>query len=680
MKITDDISSLKGIGEKKKEAFAGHGIATLEDLAWWFPRSYEDRRKLTPIGELRPGKPALIRGEILSRRYSGNPYKKHVPVSFLVSDDTGMLEVVYFNGRYMSRAFEIHGRYIFYGKITENRGRVQMVHPESCREGSSEDVRGVLPVYPAISGISQKEVRKFQRQIEPVVDEIPEWLPDHIVREYRLAGPAFALHHIHFPKDRSHILMSRFRLIFDELLTLSTGLLYMKHDNVREGEGVRLDVSAADEFIRGLPFPLTSGQKRVWSEIAANLWESHAMNRLVQGDVGSGKTAVAEISMFCAVRSGYQAAMMAPTEILARQHYQSLTKDFQPYGIRVGLLTGSMKKSEKKEVLERLICGDIDVLTGTHAVIQDDVAFRNLGLVITDEQHRFGVEQRRRLSVKGANPNVMVMTATPIPRTLAVILYGELDISVIDTMPAGRRPVRTVSVDGAGRSGVYRRVEKELAEGHQAYVVTPLIEDSEKIEAHSAERVYQELRQKYRNYRVALIHGELPQTEKDRIMSDFYQGKIDVLVSTVVIEIGINVANATVMVIENAERFGLAQLHQLRGRVGRGSDQSYCYLIQGNETDVARQRIRIMCESTDGFRIAEEDLHLRGPGEIFGTRQHGLPEMHISDIVRHGDVLEKARKAAAEILQEDPGLMSDSYAELRRRVEKMFGEDIKLEL
>ena len=679
MKQTDDITVLKGIGPRKAESLRARGINTLMDLLDWLPRSYEDRRRITPISRLRPGRNALICASVRSRRYSGRPYSRHTPVSFLVEDSTGAAEIVFFNGNYMSNVFHIGETYTFFGKVSENRGRLQMVHPQSCRAGDPADVRAVLPVYPQIPGISQKELRKYQRQLLPMVDSMEEWLPENIVKEYRLAGPAFAIRNIHFPKDRSHVLMSRYRMVFEELLALETGLLFMKKGMVRE-RGAVIDPSAGEEFINSLPFALTPGQERVWHEIAEDLRSPRAMNRLVQGDVGSGKTAIAEIAMFSAVRSGYQAVMMAPTEILARQHYQSLKKDFERMGCRIGLLCASLKNAEKKQVREQLRDGSIDILVGTHAVIQPDVVFHSLGIVITDEQHRFGVEQRHMLSSKGDNPNVCVMTATPIPRTLAVVLYGELDISVIDTMPASRRPIITKAADNRSRDRVYREVEKELDQGHQAYVVTPLIEDSEQVDARSAQDVYKELYQRFRDYRVVLIYGSLDQAKKEQTMEAFAEGSIDVLVSTVVIEVGINVPNATVMVIENAERFGLAQLHQLRGRVGRGAAQSYCYLVQGSASEISQKRMKILCESSDGFRIAEEDLNLRGPGEIFGTRQHGLPEMRISDIVRHSDILSKAREAAVQILEEDPSLSSRGTAELSRRVRRMFGDDIKLEL
>lgn len=680
MQLTDRISSLKGIGPKKAESFAAAGIETLEDFLHFFPRKYEDRRTVTPAAKLSPGKDFLFAGTVISRRYAGSPYKKNTPLTLLVSDGTGTVEVVFFNGRYIAKLFNINQEYTFFGKVTENFGRLQMVHPEFHKKGDADDIRGIVPVYPQIPGISQKEIRKLQKQVSVLYPCLSEWIPGYIVAENRLASPDFAIKNMHFPEDSAKMLQGKFRLIFEELLTLETGLLYIKNES-REGcAGPVIDGRCAQTFIDGLPFELTEGQKSVWEDMKRDLASEKAMNRLIQGDVGSGKTAVAEAAMFAAAKCGFQSVMMAPTELLAKQHFESLTKDYAPYGISVGLLCSSMKAAEKRETLKRLSEGQIEILVGTHAVIQPDVIFKNLGMVITDEQHRFGVNQRSLLSKKGENPNVLVMTATPIPRTLAVILYGDLDISQIRTMPKGRKAVKTKVFHGEERGRVYSFVKKELAAGRQAYVVAPLIEESEKVDAKSAEEVYKELCTKLKGFSVALVHGAMKQDEKDFVMGEFARGAMDVLVSTVVIEVGINVPNASVMVIENSERFGLAQLHQLRGRVGRGQDQSYCFLISGKDSEIASERNRIMEETSDGFEIAEADLRLRGPGEIFGTRQHGLPEMHISDLVRHADVLEKAKNAARKITEADPALSAPAQKQLKRRVQKMFGEDIKLEL
>lgn len=680
MQLTDRISSLKGIGPKKAESFAAAGIETLEDFLHFFPRKYEDRRTVTPAAKLSPGKDFLFAGTVISRRYAESPYKKNTPLTLLVSDGTGTVEVVFFNGRYIAKLFNINQEYTFFGKVTENFGRLQMVHPEFHKKGDADDIRGIVPVYPQIPGISQKEIRKLQKQVSVLYPCLSEWIPGYIVAENRLASPDFAIKNMHFPEDSAKMLQGKFRLIFEELLTLETGLLYIKNES-REGcAGPVIDGRCAQTFIDGLPFELTEGQKSVWEDMKRDLASEKAMNRLIQGDVGSGKTAVAEAAMFAAAKCGFQSVMMAPTELLAKQHFESLTKDYAPYGISVGLLCSSMKAAEKRETLKRLSEGQIEILVGTHAVIQPDVIFKNLGMVITDEQHRFGVNQRSLLSKKGENPNVLVMTATPIPRTLAVILYGDLDISQIRTMPKGRKAVKTKVFHGEERGRVYSFVKKELAAGRQAYVVAPLIEESEKVDAKSAEEVYKELCTKLKGFSVALVHGAMKQDEKDFVMGEFARGAMDVLVSTVVIEVGINVPNASVMVIENSERFGLAQLHQLRGRVGRGQDQSYCFLISGKDSEIASERNRIMEETSDGFEIAEADLRLRGPGEIFGTRQHGLPEMHISDLVRHADVLEKAKNAARKITEADPALSAPAQKQLKRRVQKMFGEDIKLEL
>ena len=680
MQLTDRISSLKGIGPKKAESFSAAGIETIDDFLHFFPRKYEDRRTVTPAAKLSPGKEFLFSGTVISRRYAGSPYKKNTPLTLLVSDGTGTVEVVFFNGRYIAKLFNINQEYTFFGKVTENFGRLQMVHPEFHKKGDADDIRGIVPVYPQIPGISQQEIRKLQKQISVLYPCLSEWIPGYIVVENRLASPDFAIKNMHFPEDSAKMLQGKFRLIFEELLTLETGLLYIKNES-REGcAGPVIDDRCAQTFIDGLPFELTEGQKSVWEDMKRDLASEKAMNRLIQGDVGSGKTAVAEAAMFAAAKCGFQSVMMAPTELLAKQHFESLTKDYAPYGISVGLLCSSMKAAEKRETLKRLSEGQIEILVGTHAVIQPDVIFKNLGMVITDEQHRFGVNQRSLLSKKGENPNVLVMTATPIPRTLAVILYGDLDISQIRTMPKGRKAVKTKVFHGEERGRVYSFVKKELAAGRQAYVVAPLIEESEKVDAKSAEEVYKELCTKLKGFSVALVHGAMKQDEKDFVMGEFARGAMDVLVSTVVIEVGINVPNASVMVIENSERFGLAQLHQLRGRVGRGQDQSYCFLISGKDSEIASERNRIMEETSDGFEIAEADLRLRGPGEIFGTRQHGLPEMHISDLVRHADVLEKAKNAARKITEADPALSAPAQKQLKRRVQKMFGEDIKLEL
>lgn len=681
MELKDSIDTLKGVGPKKKELFFKYGIETIEDLLLFYPKSFEDRRTVTKIEKLRAGETFLVTGQILSSRSRTLKYKKQSTLSLTVSDETGIMDVTFFNSYYNSSYLKKGDRYTFYGKVTDNfNGRYQMLHPEMHREGSAEDIRGIIPVYPSITGISQNEIRKLQMQIKPVYEKVKEWLPEELLKNNNLAGLPFAIQNLHFPCYGKEYLMAKYRLIFDEFLTMEAGLFFMRGDKGIKEECVRINTDCVNEFVDKLPFSLTDGQILVWEDIAKDLSSPKAMNRLIQGDVGSGKTVIAEMAMYAAAKNDYQSVMMAPTEILAKQHYISLQKDFNQYGINIGLLCSSMKQADKVETLNRVAEGKIHILVGTHAVIEPGVKFKNLGIVITDEQHRFGVNQRKILTEKGKNPNVMVMTATPIPRTLAVILYGDFDISQIKTMPKGRKIIKTIAGTQKNRKSIYEFIKGELKSGHQAYVVAPLIEESEKIDALSAEELYDELKEVFSSFNLALIHGAMKQNEKDLIMEQFSEGKIDMLISTVVIEVGINVPNATVMVIENSERFGLAQMHQLRGRVGRGNDQSYCFVISHNESQVSKERCQILCNCADGFKIAEEDLRLRGPGEIFGTRQHGLPEMHFGDIIRHADVLEKAKDVARSILKEDPALSQPKYLHLKERLVKMFGRNISLNL
>jgi len=681
MELRDPVGKVKGIGPKKTELLAKLKIETIEDLLCFFPRKYEDRTKVLSIMEAPFDQDVLISGRVISKKLPGSPYLKKAPMRVTVQDSTGTCELVFFNARYLTGFFQVGEEYTLYGKISLVRGKRQMAHPEFHRTGDKDDVRGILPVYPLTEGISQQQMRSWQLAVKDCAQQMEEWLPNHVIIQRHLCSPSYAVENIHFPQDRRRVQESRFRLVFEELLVLQTGLFYIKKGRSSQSEGISIPMTvSAEPFLKQLPFSLTPGQKKVWKEIERDLDAHKPMNRLVQGDVGSGKTAVAELAMYKTVKAGYQAVMMAPTELLARQHLASLRRDLAPLGIRVELLSSSIKAKERRELLRDLEQGDIHVLVGTHAIIQPDVKFRRLGLVITDEQHRFGVNQRALLTEKGQNPNVLVMTATPIPRTLAVILFGDLDISIIDTMPAGRKPVRTHLRYEDSRSKVYDFAASQAAEGRQCYVVAPLIEESEALDCRSAEEIHGELSAKYPNLRIGLVHGGMKQEDKDSVMVRFARGEIDILVSTVVIEVGIDVANATVMVIENCERFGLAQLHQLRGRVGRSSLQSHCILLCGKDSEVAAKRNEIMVNSNDGFVIAEEDLKLRGPGEIFGTRQHGLPELNIADLVKHVDVLEQVKEVALDILEEDPYLRDPQHQILRERVKKMFGEHIQLQL
>ena len=683
MKLSDNISCLVGVGQKRAEALKKLNIQTIGDLLGFYPRRYEDRRNVMTIMQAPTDTDVLVSGRVVAMRLSGSPYSRSRLLKVSVEDNTGRVELLFFNGKYLANYFKVGKNLVLFGKITIRGGIRQMAHPEFHVPGEKGDIRGLIPVYKLTDGITQNMIRTWQQELidSGLTEEIKEWLPDRIVSQCKLCSPAYAISNIHFPKEEKNFFEAKYRLVFEELLTLQTGLFYIKNGSLSAGNAVQASKEvSAKEFKNSFKFELTDSQKRVFSQIEKDMEENKTMNRLVQGDVGSGKTAVAELAMFKAVKSGFQAAMMAPTELLAKQHFAGLCRDFEPFGVKVELLSGSLGAKERRGVLEKLQSGETDILVGTHALIQEDVRFANLGLVITDEQHRFGVNQRELLSAKGNNPDILVMTATPIPRTLAVVLYGDMDISIIDSLPKGRKPIRTFARNENAREKVYNFVRDQVKQGRQAYVVAPLIEESEKISCRSAEEIYEELSSRYPDVRFGFVHGNMKQAEKDAAMERFAAGKTDVLVSTVVIEVGIDVPNATVMVIENSERFGLAQLHQLRGRVGRGSSQSYCILISDSESKVAKRRSEIMCETTDGFVIAEEDLKLRGPGELFGTRQHGLPELSISDLVRNAKVLEQTKDIAAKIIEEDPRLFSLENAELKCRVQKMFGDKIQLRL
>lgn len=672
MKPTDSVSTIKGIGERKKSALQKLGIETVGDFLSFYPREYQDRRSITQISEAPRDKTVLLRAGvvlIIKDRYMRG--RKQL-LRLLVQDSSGSIEVVFFNGKYLTNYFKQGETYDFYGKIGVDNGRRRMIHPEFSK-ADEQEACGIVPIYPLTAGIGQGEIRKWQRQAQSAVDELAESLPKDIITSNNMCSLSYALKNIHFPEEARKLKEARYRLIFDELFFLQTGLLSVRNKLEKSDASIAFDKAVdVSEFTDSFTYALTKAQERVIKEIIEDMEAPRAMHRLVQGDVGSGKTAVAEAALYKAVKSGFQGAMMAPTELLARQHFQSFLKDFEPYGIRIGFAASGMTAAEKRQTLTALKNGDIDILVGTHAVISAGVEFKSLGLVITDEQHRFGVNQRELLSAKGKNPDVLVMTATPIPRTLAVVLYGDLDISAIDELPPGRQKIITKSVKESGREAAYEFLRREIDKGRQAYIVAPLIEDSESVEAKSAEGLFKEVSIKFSGYSIALLHGGMNKAEKEEIMADFYGGRVDILVSTVVIEVGINVPNATVMFIENAERFGLAQLHQLRGRVGRGSHQSYCILVNAGESKIAEERAKIMTETTDGFVIAEKDLALRGPGEFFGTKQHGIPDLKIADLTKHTDILRAANREARKLLNSDPRLEKPENAAVRDRIIKDF--------
>ena len=668
--LTDDITCLKGVGTKKAAKLAKLGVRTVGDLLYLFPRDYEDRRDPVPVKELKAGRICLVSGMV--KNVYKSPYRRGRQLTKItITDGEGLLEIVYFNAPYVANNLRVGNEYYFYGRVNENRGAIQMIHPEFA-----EGIEGIVPVYPLTKGITQNDIRRYEKAASALIPQVEDYMPQRLVEEKELCSIEDALKNIHYPEDPERLNEARKRIIYDELFIMQIGLLMMKRGK-QKGKAHPADEKV---FTDSLSYELTGAQKRAIKEISRDQEDEIAMNRLLQGDVGSGKTAVAETAMYKTVKSGSQAAFMAPTDLLMKQHYETFKRDFEPFGISVGYLSGHMSAVEKRDALEKMSSGEVDIVVGTHALIQEGVEFADLGLVITDEQHRFGVNQRMSFSEKGNEPDILVMTATPIPRTLAVIFYGDLDVSVIDELPPGRQEIITRYYGSERRSDIYRRLNNQLDMGHQVYVVCPLIEESDSIEAKSATGVYEELKALYRGRNVALLHGEMKQDEKDQVMTDFGEGRIDVLVATVVIEVGIDVPNATVMIIENAERFGLAQLHQLRGRVGRGKDQSFCMLILGSRGGVAEERAKVLSESTDGFYISERDLDLRGPGEVFGTRQHGIPDTHLADMVSHIDIMEELRGSALEVLEEDPGLSKPENEKLRRRVSMLFTDDVTMNL
>lgn len=672
IELGSPVSYLKGVGPKKAEALQRLGIETVGDFLDNYPRGYEDyrnRRTICQFGDVPAGMKVMVKAKVLSK-FLGRGFGMKRTLRLMAEDSTGRMEVLFFNAGFLMSQFQAGGEYCFYGQVKEENGKKIMLHPSFTPAGEEET--GIVPLYRVTKGVSQKEMRKYAAMAVELAAAAEETLPAQVIKDENLCGLAYAYENLHFPKDDNSYGFARYRVIFEEFFDLRMALMLSK-DRFGQGRaGNSLRGDGGQRFIESLPYSFTGAQAKVWKEVLADMESDHAMNRLVQGDVGSGKTAIAQAALCQAVSAGFQGAFMAPTEILAAQHYETLNADFEKLGIKTVLLTGSMGAKEKKAALAALADGSADIAVGTHAVISEAVEFARLGLVITDEQHRFGVNQRKMLTGKGDNPDVMVMTATPIPRTLAVVLYGDLDVSMIDELPPGRRPIVTKQYDSSSRRQAYKLLLDEVKAGHQAYVVAPFIEDSEEIEGYSAEGLYEDFTKKHPNVSCALLHGAMKQNEKDRVMTAFYNGEVSVLISTVVIEVGINVPNASVMLIENSERFGLAQMHQLRGRVGRGSAQSYCLLALGEKSEVAAQRADILCESSDGFYIAEKDLEIRGPGELFGFRQHGLPQLRLADPAKHMKVAEKAGNAAASVIKNDPLLENPENKALASRINEKF--------
>lgn len=675
MKRKDSIRYLKGIGEKRAELFQKLGIFTVEDLLYHLPRGYEDRTDIREIADLNEGESVCVRvspaGGIRSFRARTGARVTQVSMT----DGTGVLKVTWFNAPYVEKQLRGSEEWVLFGKVGF-RGRMpEMINPvmEDVEKAGAKTGK-IMPIYPCTAGLTQRHIREaVANGLQLLEEPFKEVLPDAVRKAYGLMDIAQAIHHVHMPQTLQDFEDARRRLAFEEFFIMQMGIGMAGQERKKGIAPVFSDVKCIADFAKGLPFELTNAQKRVINEVSADLRKETPMNRLVQGDVGCGKTVVAAAVMFAAVQSGFQAAMMAPTEILAKQHYETLSRLFAPWKIRVAFLTGGQKAAERKEALSAIEDGSAQIVVGTHALITGNVKFARLGLAITDEQHRFGVRQRSALTEKSERVHTLVMTATPIPRTLSLILYGDLDISLIDELPAGRKKIKTLAVDEGKREQVNRFLLSQLEEGRQVYFVCPLIEESEVIEANAVEEYLALLNQGvFKGKKIAALHGRMKQAEKDAIMGQFLRGEIQALVSTTVVEVGVDVPNATVMVIENAERFGLSQLHQLRGRVGRGEWQSYCILFCASGGTFARQRMETMCQTDDGFKIAEKDLELRGPGEFLGTRQHGLPQMRIGDLMTDMELLKAAQGAAATLLRHDPKLEHPQFLPLRAKIEESF--------
>lgn len=650
--INDSISTIKSIGPAREKLFNKVGVYTVEDMLGYYPRAYEDRSRLIDICNVKDGENVLIKACAVTV-VKNNRIRRGLSLQKLkVTDYTGTVEITWFNQDWIAKGFDIQSEYYFYGEVKVKNHRIEMTNPVYEKCDGAQLTNKIVPIYPLTANLTQKIVQSTVSECVKAIPEIAETIPDFLREKYTLCGIDYAVENIHFPKSEEKHRYARKRLAFEELFYLQLAMRYLRKSR-KTHNGIKIeDKNYSYDFVSGLPFKLTDDQLKVIGEISEDMAGAKPMNRLVQGDVGCGKTVVAAASMYVAVKNGYQAAMMAPTEILATQHYQSLCEMFGKHGIKTILLTGSMTAKQKRDAYELIKNGEVQIIVGTHAVIQKEVEFKTLALVITDEQHRFGVKQRSALAEKGEHPHMLVMTATPIPRTLALILYGDLDVSSIKQLPPGRKPVDTFAVDEKMRTRINNFMLKQISEGRQVYIVCPMVEESETMEDVKAVTDFAEKLRKnvFGNYIVGVVHGKMPSKEKDRIMSEFYNGNIHVLVSTTVIEVGVNVPNANTMVIENAERFGLSQLHQLRGRVGRGEYQSYCIMFCDSNGEVAKERMKIMTETNDGFVISEKDLQIRGPGEFFGTRQHGLPEFKIANIYDDTDILVSSGQAAEYVM------------------------------
>lgn len=680
MDLNKDVKFIKGVGPNRVQLLNRLGIFTLKDLITYYPRTYEDRSKPKYIAECIDGEEALIEayasGRIQEIRLKGKTMYKLV-----IQDESGKATATWFNQSYLKNTFKMGEKYKFYGRISNYFGKITLNNPVFESYEKSSNTGKIIPIYPLTYKLTQNTIRKIiENGLKEVGQNLPETLPDYIINDYKLLGINQAIKDIHFPDEFADFNKARNRLVFEELLSTQLALFQLKNNYIHSEDGIVFDKNVKmSEIINRLPFKLTKAQLRVLEEIDNDMESKKNMNRLLQGDVGSGKTVVAMVSAYKAVKCGYQVAVMAPTAILASQHLESFKSLFDDLGIRCELLVSAITKKKKEELLERLKNGEIDILIGTHAIIEDNVEFKNLGLVVTDEQHRFGVKQRTKIVEKGQNPDVLVMTATPIPRTLALILYGDLDISIIDELPPNRKKVETFAVTKGMEDRVNNFIKQQINEGRQCYVVCPLVEESEEMDLKSVIELYEKYKTEiFSEYKVEYIHGKMKAKDKDDIMERFKNGEIDILVSTTVIEVGVNVPNASIMIVEDAQRFGLAQLHQLRGRVGRGEYQSYCILKYKGNGETVRERMKVMCDTNDGFVISEKDLELRGTGDFFGTKQHGIPDFKIANLFEDMSILKLVQGVSMKVIADDPNLEKDKNKLLKELVKDKFTDRIEI--
>ena len=665
--LNKKVQYVKNVGPNRVKLLNKLDIYTLQDLITYFPRTYENRGLQKKLTECINGEEVLITAQVASR--ITEIFARRMKMYKLVVRNEGIpLTITWYNQSYLKNVFKIGTTYNFYGKIEIKDGRYEMKSPIFEISGENKNTGKIIPIYPLTYGVTQNVLRKIiENGIDETYRKLEETLPEYIIDQFKLENINEAIKKIHFPENKSDYLVARYRLVFEELLGFQLALLNIKKRYKSNEKGIQFDKNVKiSDVINVLPFRLTKSQLRVLEEIDKDMESTKPMNRLLQGDVGSGKTVVSQIAAYKAVKSGYQVAVLVPTSILASQHFENFKRILDQFGIRLEILISSITKKKKQDIKQRLLDGEIDIIIGTHALIEEDVSFKNLGLVITDEQHRFWVKQRAKIVSKGKNPDLIVMSATPIPRTLALILYGDLDISIIDELPPNRKKVDTFAVGKSKEEDMYEFVKKQIDEGRQCYIVCPMVEEDEEQNLKSVIELTEKLKTKvFNKYNVEYLHGKIKQKEKDEIMLRFKEGKIDVLVSTTVIEVGVDVPNANIMIIEDAERFGLAQLHQLRGRVGRGEYKSYCILKYSRLSEVSKERLKIMCQTNDGFLISEKDLELRGSGDFFGTAQHGLPEFKIANLFQ-------------KILKNDTNLEKKENQKLKKLVADKFTNRIEM--